>query len=143
MGFRPVLHKTACSTTEDGLVEAWHFGFRTKRDCTKQCGKNKVADQLRGYSITDLRLCFLNFQQSQVFLSSCKITSCGNIFFFILISTEHETYPAHKCLNAIYCWHLNIHKQDKLLFLLFRFKYSIDFGYFNIYEYFNFHVQLS
>ena len=28
-------------------------------------------------------------------------------------------------------------------FLLFRFKYSIDFVYVNIYEYFNFHVQLN
>ena len=28
--------------------------------------------------------------------------------FFILNSAEHDIYPAHKCLNANNCWHLNI-----------------------------------
>ena len=29
--------------------------------------------------------------------------------FYILTSAEHEIYPAHKCKNANYCWHFNIH----------------------------------
>ena len=29
--------------------------------------------------------------------------------FFMLNSTEHKIYPAHKCLNANNCWHFNIY----------------------------------
>ena len=33
--------------------------------------------------------------------------------FFMLNSTEHEIYHAHKCSNANNCWHFNIYKHDK------------------------------
>ena len=33
--------------------------------------------------------------------------------FFMLNSIEHEIFPAHKCLNANNCWHLNIYEQEK------------------------------
>ena len=36
--------------------------------------------------------------------------------FVMLNSTEYEIYIAHKYLNANYCWHLNIYKQDKYNF---------------------------
>ena len=29
--------------------------------------------------------------------------------FFMLNSSEHEIYPAHKCLNANQCWHFYIY----------------------------------
>ena len=33
--------------------------------------------------------------------------------FFMLNSTDHELVPAHKCLNANDCWHLNIYEREK------------------------------
>ena len=33
--------------------------------------------------------------------------------FFMLNSTEHEIFPAHKCKNANKCWHFNIYEQKK------------------------------
>ena len=38
------------------------------------------------------------------------------IKLFMLNSTEHEIYPAHKCLNANNCWHFNICQRDKYNF---------------------------
>ena len=34
---------------------------------------------------------------------------------FMLNSTEHEIYPAHKCLNANNCWHSNNYQHDKYM----------------------------
>ena len=31
---------------------------------------------------------------------------------FMLISAEHEFFPAHKCQNANNCWHCNIYEQE-------------------------------
>ena len=33
--------------------------------------------------------------------------------FFMLNSTEHENFPAHKCENANNCWHFNIYEWEK------------------------------
>ena len=33
--------------------------------------------------------------------------------FFMLNSTEHEIFPAHKCYNANNCWHFNIYEWGK------------------------------
>ena len=41
-----------------GWLEAGNFVFRKKMDCSIRVGKKKGADQLRGYSEADLRLCF-------------------------------------------------------------------------------------
>ena len=32
---------------------------------------------------------------------------------FMLNSTEHEIFPAHKCSNANSSWHINIHEHEK------------------------------
>ena len=32
--------------------------------------------------------------------------------FFVLNSTEHELFPAHKCENANNCWHFNIYERE-------------------------------
>ena len=32
---------------------------------------------------------------------------------FMLSSTEHGFFPAHKCENANNCWHFNIYEQEK------------------------------
>ena len=38
--------------------------------------------------------------------------------FFMLNSTEHEIFPAHKCENANNCWHFNIYEKGKYHFRL-------------------------
>ena len=38
-----------------------------------------------------------------------EVLSRGFKTFFILNSSEHEIYPAHKCKNANNCWHFNIY----------------------------------
>ena len=36
------------------------------------------------------------------------------IFFLMLNSTDHESFPAHKCKNANKCWHFNMYEWGKL-----------------------------
>ena len=42
----------------------------------------------------------------------CLTRPQGYKTFFMLNSTEHAIYPAHKYSNAN-CWHVNIFEQDK------------------------------
>ena len=45
-------------------------------------------------------------------------------FFFILNSTEHEIFPAHKCKNANNCWHLSCMSGENSILGLYEFKKS-------------------
>ena len=58
LGIRPDPTQTGLYNNRRWL-EAWNFGFRKERDCSyNPFSENKGADQLRGYSEADLRLCF-------------------------------------------------------------------------------------
>ena len=48
---------------------------------------------------------FLNY--SLISMNQNETWRRGYKSFFMLNSTEHEIY-AHKCLNAINCWHFNL-----------------------------------
>ena len=81
-GFRPDLHKTASSTTEDGLVEAWHFGFRTKMDCTTNVAKSKSVISC---AVTALLICafvFLIFSKVRFSYHRAKSRPVVITFFF-------------------------------------------------------------
>ena len=46
----------------------------------------------------------------QTALCSLREQFCPEVIkLFMLNSTEHEVYPAHKCLNGNNCWHFNIY----------------------------------
>ena len=59
------------------------------------------------------------------FCSRCMIKRCSwnekergpevLKLFFMLNSTEHVIFPAHKCENASNCWHFNIYEQEKIV----------------------------
>ena len=46
--------------------------------------------------------------------------------------TEHEIYPAHKCLNASTCWLLNVHKQEIYNMWEFKSKNNLYFQHFRL-----------
>ena len=50
-----VRHKPGCTATEDGFK----FWMKKEEGLYSLCSKNKGADQLHGYSVADLNLCFL------------------------------------------------------------------------------------
>ena len=41
-----------------------------------------------------------------------EIRPQGYNTFFMLNSTEHEIFPAHKCENANNCWHFNSYERE-------------------------------
>ena len=49
---------------------------------------------------------------------------------FMLNSTEHEIYHAHKCSNANKCWHSNIYLQDKCVIGELKIKKYLSFSAF-------------
>ena len=63
--------------------------------------------------------------------------------FFMLNSTEHENFPAHKCYNANNCWHFNIYERKNSILGLSEPKKSRFSGYFCTYVHLKFHAQLS
>ena len=56
---------------------------------------------------------------------------------FILNSTEHEVYHAHKC------WLFNIYKHDKYSIWELESKKVLSFQHYIFYEQLKFHAQLS
>ena len=62
----------------------------------------------------------------------------------MLNSAEHEIFPAHKCYNAINCWHLNIYEQEKISFQGYLSLKKAEFlDIFIIMDILKFHAQLS
>ena len=92
-------------------LEAWNFGLRKKRDCTIYVAKgNTHHDQLRGYSLADLHLCFhidseSRFSHDEAYLSLVV----RKPVFGVSKQVPHKPGYSHtRCLEA---WNFGFRKK--------------------------------
>ena len=98
--------------------------LRREKDSTAKLDRYRVSDKaalrrekdstakLDRYRVSD-KAALRREKDSTAKLDRYRVSRMSQAPIFMLNSTKHGIYPAHKYYTANNCWHFNIYQQDK------------------------------